>query len=89
MLWKPPQTFYSIYSEKYKFHRKTLRWSLLPIKLTGRKNFTEFTGKHLLCRPSFNEVAARVYNFIKRRSTKQVFSCEFFKKKYIIATEHL
>ena len=41
--------------------------------------FKKFTRKHLLCRPSFNKVVDPCCNFIKRRSTQQVFSCEFCK----------
>ena len=41
------------------------------------KNLAKFTGKHLRQSLSFNKVACAAYNFIKKETLAQVFSCEF------------
>ena len=44
------------------------------------RNFAKFTGKHLFQRPVFNKVVGlrpKAWNFIKKESLEQVFSCEF------------
>ena len=43
------------------------------------RNFAKLPGKHLCQRLIFNKVAAqaKVFNFIKKESLAQVFSCEF------------
>ena len=41
------------------------------------KNIAKFTGKHLCQRLFFNKVAGLAWNFIKKESLAQVFSCEF------------
>ena len=46
------------------------------------RNFTKFLGKHLSQSLFFNKVAGlrpQAYNFIKKESLPQVFSCEFCK----------
>ena len=52
------------------------------------RNFAKFTGKHLCQSLSFNKVVP--YNFIKKETVAQLFSCEFceiFKNTFL--TEHL
>ena len=41
------------------------------------RNFKKFTGKHLCQSLFFNKVAGSTYNFIKKETLEQVFSCEF------------
>ena len=41
------------------------------------RNFAEFTGKHLCQSLFFNKVAGGAWNFIKKETLAQVFSCEF------------
>ena len=53
------------------------------------KNFTNFTRKHQCWSPFFNKVAG-AYDFIKKETPTQVFSCEIceiFKNTYF--EEHL
>ena len=54
------------------------------------RNFAKFTGKHICQRLVFNKVAGQAYNFIKKESLVQLFSCEFCKiSKNTFFTEHL
>ena len=54
------------------------------------RNFAKFTGKNLHQSLFFNRVADLAYNFIKKETLAQVFSCEFCKtSKNILFTEHL
>ena len=53
-------------------------------------NFEKFTGKHLRRSVSFNKVACSAFNFIKKETLAQVFSCEFWEiLKNTFFTEHL
>ena len=56
------------------------------------RNFAKLPGKHLCQRLIFNKVAAQVkaFNFIKKESLAQVFSCEFCEiSKIILFIGHL
>ena len=53
------------------------------------KNFAKLTGKHLCQSLFLNKAASTAYNFIKKETLAQVFSCEFckiFKNPFL--TEH-
>ena len=54
------------------------------------RNLAKFTGKHLCQSLFFNKVAGGAYNFIKKETLTQVFSCKFceiFEKTFF--TEHV
>ena len=57
------------------------------IKKRVLRNFAKYTGKHLSQSPFLNKV---VFNFIKKQTLAQVFSCEFWENfKNTFFTEHL
>ena len=54
-------------------HRKTRSsHQRCSMKKGVLRNFTKFTGKHLFLRKT-----SEAYNFIKKETLAQVFSCEF------------
>ena len=54
------------------------------------RNFAKFTGKHLCQIPFFNKAAGQAWNFIKKGTLVQVFSCEFCEiSDNTFLTEHL
>ena len=54
------------------------------------KNFAKFTGKRLCQSLFLIKLQASVYNFFKKETLAQIFSCEFCETfKSIIFTEHL
>ena len=59
------------------------------MKKSVLRNFAQFTGKHLCQSLSFNEIAGRACNFIKKEILTQVLSCEFCEiSKNTFFTEH-
>ena len=53
------------------------------------KNFAKFTGKHLSKNLFFNKVELEPTTLLKKRGSKQVFSCELceiFKKSFLLRT---
>ena len=59
------------------------------VKIGVLRNFTKFTGKHLYQSLCFNKFV-EAYNFIKKETLAQVFSCEFCEiSKNTFFTEHL
>ena len=47
------------------------------VKKVSFMNFTKLTGKHLCQRLFLNKVTCLAFNFIKKETLVQVFSCEF------------
>ena len=59
-------------------------------KKVALRIFAKFTGKHLCQSLYFNKVAGLAYNFIKKETLAQMFSCEFYEiSKNNFFTEHL
>ena len=59
-------------------------------KIGVLKNFAKFTEKHPCQSLFFNKIADVAYNFVKKETLAQVFSCEVCEIfKNIFFTEHL